>query len=163
MMNVSGQVVGGEAAIAARSASFSGPLSRLVSVHGVAEVGMAEFEDFVGGSGNSLLFFTGDPARYPESLDVAAILPELVKAFPNRFRVGLVRRESEVALQVKFGFGVWPALVFLREGGYLGVLTGMRDWDEYLAEIPALLAAPVSRPPSLGVAVHSQASGGCSS
>lgn len=160
-MNVNGQTVGGEAAIAAGSASFSGLLSRLVLVHGVAEVGMAELEDFVGGSGNSLLFFAGDPARYPESLDVAAVLPELMKAFPNRFRVGLVRTEAEVALQIKFGFGVWPALVFLREGAYLGVLTGMRDWGDYLREIPALLAAPASRPPSLGVAVHSQASGGC--
>jgi hydrogenase-1 operon protein HyaE len=137
-------------------------LSRLVSAHDVAEVGLAEYEDFVGGSGNSLLFFAGDPERYPESLDVAAILPELMKAFPDRFRVGLVRAEAEVALQVKFGFGVWPALVFLRDGAYLGVLTGMRDWGDYLREIPVLLAAPASRPPTLGVAVHSQAGGGCS-
>jgi hydrogenase-1 operon protein HyaE len=162
-MNVNGQTVGGEAAVAARSASFLGPLSRLVAAHDVAEVGLAEYEDFVGGSGNSLLFFSGDPERYPESLDVAAILPELMKAFPDRFHVGLVRAEAEVALQVKFGFGVWPALVFLRDGAYLGVLTGMRDWGDYLREIPVLLAAPASRPPTLGVAVHSQASGGCSS
>ena len=162
-MNMSGQTVGGGAATAPRSASFSGPLSRLVSVRDVAEVGLAEYEDFVGGSGNSLLFFAGDPERYPESLDVAAVLPELMKAFPNQFRVGLVRAEAAVALQVKFGFGVWPALVFLRDGAYLGVLTGMRDWDDYLREIPALLAAPPSRPPTLGVAVHGEASVGCSS
>jgi len=162
-MNMSGQTVGGAAAMAPRSASFSGTFSRLVSVHGAVEVGVAEYEEFVGGRGNSLLFFSGDPGRYPESLDVAAVLPELMKAFPNQFRAGLVRAEAEVALQVKFGFGTWPALVFLRDGAYLGVLTGMRDWDDYLREIPALLAAPASRPPTLGVAVHGEASGGCSS
>ena len=161
-MNVNKQTVGGAAPMAARPASFSTPLTRLASMPGVAEVGLAEYEDFVGGSGNRLLFFAGDPERYPESLDVAAVLPELMKAFPDRFRVGLVRPEAEVTLQVKFGFGTWPALVFLRAGAYLGVLAGMRDWDEYLRELPVLLAAPPSRPPSLGVAVRGQAGGGCS-
>jgi hydrogenase-1 operon protein HyaE len=160
-MNPSGQTVGGGTAMAASSAFFSGPFSRLISVHGVTQVDLAGYEEFVAGSGNSLLFFAGDPERYPESLDVAAVLPELMKAFPNRFRVGLVRAEAAVALQLKFGFGVWPALVFLREGAYLGVLSGIRDWGDYLREIPVLLAAPASRPPSLGVAVHGQANDAC--
>ena len=160
-MSLGEQTVGGGAAMAPSSAFFSGPISRLIAAHGVAQVGLAEVEEFVGGSGNSLLFFAGDPERYPESLDVAAVLPELMKAFPQRFRVGLVCAEAELALQLEFGFGVWPALVFLRQGAYLGVLTGMRDWGDYLREIPILLAAPASRPPSLGVAVHGQAGGAC--
>jgi hydrogenase-1 operon protein HyaE len=162
MVNEKVQTVGGGAATAARSAFFSGPFARLLSLRDVVEVGVGEYEDFVGGSGNSILFFAGDPDRYPESLDVAAVLPELMKAFPGHFRVGLVRAEAEVALQVKFGFSVWPALVFLREGDYIGVLTGIRDWDEYLREISRLLAAPSSRPPTIGIAVQAPAGGGCS-
>ncbi|MBZ0092369.1 MAG: hydrogenase [Sulfuricellaceae bacterium] len=129
-------------------------IARLVSDYGYAEIGVAGFEGFAGGAAEGILFFTGDPERYPESLDVAAILPELSKAFPQRFDIGLVRREAETALQLKFGFGAWPALVFLRGGGYVGTLTGMRNWDEYLREIGVLLAAPTSRPPSVGVAVE---------
>lgn len=148
--------------MAARSAFVSGPFARLQSLRDVVGLGVGEYEDFVGGSGNCILFFAGDPDRYPESLDVAAVLPELLKAFSGHFRVGLVRAEAEVALQVKFGFGVWPALVFLRGGDYIGVLTGIRDWDEYLREISLLLVAPASRPPSIGIAVQTPAGGGCS-
>lgn len=160
---MSEQTLGGGTATTTRSAFFFGPLSRLVAADGVAEVGLAEYEDFVGGTGCCVLFFAGDPERYPESLDVAAILPELMKAFAKRFRVGLVRAEAEVAWQSRYGFGVWPALVFLRDGAYVGVLSGMRDWDEYLRETAVLLAAPASRPPILGVAVQGQACGGGSS
>jgi hydrogenase-1 operon protein HyaE len=33
--------------------------------------------------------------------------------------------------------------VFLRDGGWLGNIEGLRDWSEYLAEVKALLAGPV--------------------
>lgn len=158
---VNEQTVGGSAMTATRSAPFSGPFTRLLSLPDVADVGVPEYEAFAEAPGDCILFFAGDPGRYPESMDVAAVLPELLKAFPGHFRVGLVRTEAEVALQVKFGFSVWPALVFLREGDYIGVLTGIRDWDEYLREISLLLSAPPTRPPTLGVAVQVQADGGC--
>jgi hydrogenase-1 operon protein HyaE len=48
----------------------------------------------------------------------------------------------------------WPALLLLRAGGYVGAIEGLRDWDDYLASIGALLEAPVTRPPGIGVAVR---------
>ncbi len=147
------QATDGPAGVANAAKVFP-QIARLVSDNGYAEIDVAGFEGFAGEAAEGILFFPGDPERYPESLDVAAILPELSKAFAQRFNIGLVRREAETALQAKFGFGVWPALVFLRGGAYVGTLTGMRNWDEYLSEIGALLAAPTCRPPSVGVAVE---------
>lgn len=155
--------VGGEVAQAAPPAAFFPQLARLVADGGVVEIGEAEYENFARGAGDGVLFFSGDPQRYPESLDVAAILPELRKAFPNRLRIGLVRRDAETALQTRFGFSVWPTLVFVRGGAYVGTLSGMRDWDEYLREVPLMFTAAPSRPPSVGLAVQSQARSGCNS
>lgn len=138
-------------------------MARLVADCGAAEIGVAEYENFVCGAGDALLFFSGDPQRYPESLDVAAILPELSKAFPNRLRIGLVRQDAEIALQTKFGFNVWPTLIFMRDGAYIGTLSGMRDWDEYLREVQVLFATPPSRPPTVGIglALQGQAQSVC--
>lgn len=137
------------------SAKVFPQIARLVGDCGYAEIDVAGYEAFAGEAAEGILFFSGDPERYPESLDVAAILPELSKAFPRCFNIGVVRRDADIVLQRKFGFGAWPALVFLRGGAYVGTLTGMRNWDEFLREIDALLAAPTCRPPSVGVAVES--------
>ena len=40
--------------------------------------------------GHVLLVFTEDPLRVRETLDIAVIVPELVHAFPGRFRVGVL-------------------------------------------------------------------------
>lgn len=97
--------------------------------------------------GNCVLFFPGDPARHPESPDVAVILPEISTAFPGRFSVVLVEGGAEMKLQERFGFSVKPALVFLRDGGYVGTMTGIRDWKECLEWFGSMLDSPVTRPP----------------
>jgi hydrogenase-1 operon protein HyaE len=46
-----------------------------------------------------------------------------------------------------------PALLFLRDGAYVGVIEGLRDWNELVGEYDAMLLKPVSRARSIGVAV----------
>jgi len=99
-----------------------------------------------------VLFFTEDPKRFPETNDVAVVLPELVKAFP-RLTPAVVARGDEKILQNRYGFTSWPALVFLRRGGYLGVITGIQDWQVYLQRITRLLDSEPTRPPTLGIPV----------
>jgi hydrogenase-1 operon protein HyaE len=41
----------------------------------------------------------------------------------------------------------------LRDGGYLGAVDGIRDWDAYLAELDRLLDAAPTRPPTIGIPV----------
>ena len=103
----------------------------------------------------SVLFFTEDIKRFPESNDVAVVLPELVAVFPQLVPA-VVAREDEKKLQRQYGFTSWPALVFFREGQYLGVLTGIQDWNVYLSEIKSLLASEPTRPPTVGIPVVSQ-------
>lgn len=115
-----------------------------------------ELAPFLQPQRHSLLFLAGDTAKYPESLDVAVILPELLKAFAGRFQAAIIAAESEQSLQARFGFSRWPALVVLRGDAYLGCITRVRNWDEYLAELTRLLASDASRPPGVGIPVHAE-------
>lgn len=118
-------------------------------------------ETFIDAHDEVVLFFSEDPAKYPESNDVAMILPELVKAFDGRLQAALVGRSAERALQARYGFGAWPALVFLRQGEYLGVITQVQNWEDYLREIRRLLESEPTRPPGFKIPVVSDAAGSC--
>ncbi|MGE4483196.1 hydrogenase [Acidocella sp.] len=119
--------------------ALSAPLRRLLGLPGVAALSGASLGPFVA-HGVSALFFTGNSARYPEIDDLAVVLPELMKAFPGVFRLGVVDPDQERELAVRFKVTVRPTLVFLRDGTVLGSLPRMRDWAVYLDGIAALLA-----------------------
>src|ERR1700690_3607154 len=104
----------------------------------------AEFPEL---PGPTVLFFPGARKRVPETWDVAVVLPDVLRASAEPLRVGLLDPASARQLAVEFGVFRWPSLVFLRDGAYLGVIERMRDWDEYLAQIPTILALAPSAPP----------------
>lgn len=128
-------------------------LQRLVDLHGAALVEPETLDAWAARDGEHVLFFTGDPVRLPEVLDVAVVLPELRAALGARWDIGIVPRAQEDAIARRWGVQRWPSLVLLREGGYVGTVSGMRDWSDYVAELRAVLARPVSRAPGVGVAV----------
>ncbi|MCY1373002.1 Hydrogenase-1 expression protein HyaE [compost metagenome] len=111
------------------------------------------------------MLLAGDPVRFPEGQDVAAVLPELMKSFPNRFQIAVVPRDHEDAVARRYGSQRWPTLLFFRDGQYVTAIAGMQDWDVYLSGVAAALAMPPSRPPTIGIPVVSQGSaskdGGC--
>jgi hydrogenase-1 operon protein HyaE len=118
---------------------------RLCRDFNLPEVDSTDVDAFLAADGDAVLFFTEDPKKYPESSDVAAVLPELIGAFPGRFRSAVVAREAERALQKRFGFARWPALVFVRNGDTVGTITGIRDWSEFLEKIRVMLESPTRR------------------
>ena len=126
-------------------------IQRLFDEYGYPEVRADTHDELVNGPGLRVLFFAGDPDRYRETNDVAVVLPELVKAFAGQIHPGVVAASDELALQKRYGFTAWPALVFLRSDGYLGAITGIETWSEYLEEISKLFTAEVRRPPSIGI------------
>jgi len=128
-------------------------IERLFSKHGYAEVTPANFAGWTQRPGRTLLLFVEDPGRYKETLDLAVIVPELVRAFPGRFAVGVLLPEAARELCVRYGFRRWPAFVVLADGKYVGAVDGLRNWDEYLTEVARLLDAAPTRPPTLGIAV----------
>ena len=88
--------------------------------------------------------FTEDPVRYKETLDLAVIAPEVARAFPGRFRVGVLFPDVARKVAKRYGFARWPALVLLKDGEYVGAIDGLRNWDEYL-EADAAAAGRRSR------------------
>ncbi|MBS97228.1 MAG: hydrogenase [Oceanospirillaceae bacterium] len=132
-------------------------LNQLVERHGFPCLNSENFDTFIKKAPWSVLFFTEDPNRFSESLDVAVILPELAKRF-TQLSPAVIARDSERALQGRYNFNAWPTLVFLREGRYLGALSRVRNWDEYLAEIERILSLEPSRDPGIGIPVVSSTS-----
>jgi hydrogenase-1 operon protein HyaE len=133
-------------------------INRLIEEFGYPLLDADNLDAFCDAPGDAVLFCAGDPVQHPECLDVAVVLPEILRAFPgpsggNQFRAGIACTELESPLQLRYGFNRWPTLVFLRNGAHVGVISGIQDWSVYLARIDALLAAPISQPLSIGVAV----------
>jgi hydrogenase-1 operon protein HyaE len=137
-------------------------LEQLASRHEFAVVDAESLDDFAAAAGHALLVFTEDPVRYRETLDLAVIAPEVVRAFPGRMRAAVLYPEAARKLAPRYGFARWPALVLLRDGAYVGAIDGLRNWEEYLQETARLLAAEPVRPPAVGIAVRAAAtSPGC--
>ncbi len=136
-------------------------IDNMVERYGYPVLDEQNAEDFINSHDEVVLFFAENPKQYPESNDVAMILPELVKAFGGRFRAALVGPSAERSLQARYGFGTWPALVFLRRGEYLGVITQVQNWDDYLRDIQQLLDSEPTRAPGFKIPVVSEGARGC--
>jgi hydrogenase-1 operon protein HyaE len=120
---------------------------RLAASPGARWVDAAGLEAFLAEPGEQMLFFHGDPVRFPEVLDVAVVLPELRRHFAQRFGIAVVPRADDDRLAARFGVQRRPALVFLRDGRYVDCVNGMLDWQDYLDRLQQVFERPASRPP----------------
>lgn len=134
-------------------------IQRLARDFGATWVDEQTVAEWTAGGGDRVVLLAGDPVRFPEGVDVAAVLPELMKAFPKRFSLAVVPRDSEDAVAKRYGSQRWPTLLFFRDGQYVTAIAGMQDWDIYLNGVAAALAMPPSRPPTIGIPVVSQGAG----
>ncbi|VVM24085.1 hypothetical protein BSPWISOXPB_5964 [uncultured Gammaproteobacteria bacterium] len=50
-------------------------------------------------------------------------------------------------IQRNYGFTTWPSLVFFKDGGYLGTISKVQDWDDYIHEIQKLMLSDSILPP----------------
>jgi len=99
------------------------------------------FDDFIGSPGVHLVFVPGDPARNLESDDVAVILPEIVAAFEGRFDVAVAGDAIERSVRERVESFQTPNLIFWCAGRLLGDIPKVRDWDDYMARVQAILAS----------------------
>jgi hydrogenase-1 operon protein HyaE len=130
-------------------------ITRLVEQCGACWVDADNADSFVSGAGDRVLFFSGDPVRFPECLDVAVVLPELQRAVGGRFQIGAVVPADGETLSRRWGEQRWPSLVFLRDGRYVRTVAGMHDWTDYVARVVDALQAPTTRAPGVGIPVVS--------
>lgn len=128
-------------------------IERLVTAHGARRVTRDTVADWEAEPGAGALLFAGDPVRFPEGLDVAVVLPEVRAACGTAFRLGVVPRADEEVLARRYGSNRWPSIVFLRDGAYLGTVSGMKDWDVFVEAVTAVLAATPGRAPTVGIPV----------
>lgn len=138
----------------AAPAAVSPLIDRLVSVHGATWLTADNVADWAAGGGDRVILLAGDPVRFPEALDVAVVLPELRQHFAQRFAIGVAVREHEDAIAKRYGSIRWPALVFVRDGQYVTVLSGMLDWDVYVERVTEALTMAASRAPTIGIPVR---------
>ncbi|MEJ8815645.1 hydrogenase [Variovorax ureilyticus] len=130
-------------------------ISRLVDSFGATWLDGSTIDTWAAEGGDRVVLFAGDAVRFPEGQDVAAVLPELQRSFPGRFAIGVVPRDLEEAVALRFGSQRWPTLLFLRDGAYVTTVSGMHDWDVFQQLVANALASPVSRAPTIGIPVVS--------
>lgn len=122
---------------------MSALIAALASQHGLPTIDVDTLEAFLepaaGEPEHALLFFTGDPVQRTDSGDVAVVLPELLSAFPDRFRAGVIARRAEAELKARCLVEIFPSLVVLRRQTVLDVLPRIRDWSEYLERLESAL------------------------
>lgn len=126
-------------------------LEQLQTRHNLPLLDADNYDLFIYSHRDVVLFFSNKLSLYPESQDVAVILPELLKSFANQLQGALIGTEIERELQARFRFTSWPSLVFLRNGEYLGVITGIRDWADYHSEFTRILTLTTSQPPGFDI------------
>lgn len=130
-------------------------IDSLMTERGYAEVSLDNHDEFVAQAGMNVLFFPGDVTTVKDATDVAVVLPELVAAFDNQLRPGVVTDVfgDGVVLRRQYGFSEFPSLVFIRAGEYVGAITRIQDWGEYLSRIDQLLVAAPRRAPGFKIPV----------
>jgi hydrogenase-1 operon protein HyaE len=132
-------------------------IDRLITEYDYPEISLDNHDAFVAQPGLNVLFFPGDPETVKDATDVAVILPELVAALENRLNPGVVVDTFGAGMKLKrqYGFTHYPSLVFIRDGEYVGTITRIQDWVDYLSQINAMFTAPVRRAPGFSIPVVS--------
>ena len=132
-------------------------IDRLVSELGYPEISLANHDEFVAASGMNVLFFPGDPKTVKDATDLAVVLPELMNAFAGTLNAGVVTDTFGDGIKLKrlYGFTHYPSLVFVRDGGYVGTISRIRGWQEYLTTINGFFVAETRRRPGIPIEVVS--------
>jgi len=130
-------------------------IERLTQELNYPEVTLDNHDAFIETPGLNVLFFPGNPETVKDATDVAVVLPELIAAFAPQLNPGVVIDTFGAGqkLKQKYGFTHFPSLVFVRDGDYVGTISRIQDWADYLTKINVLLSSPGRRAPGFSIPV----------
>lgn len=137
----------------AMSLNFGALLDQLVEKYLLSDLDAASFDEFLQGPGDAVVLLVDDPDRSAESWDLAVIFSDLLTAAGGAVRKGLLRPGQSALIQSQFGISRMPALLFLRDGGHVGTIEGLRAWGEFVALCREMRQRPVGRASGIGIAV----------
>lgn len=139
------------------------PLLEQLARQGYRQIGAEDLDAVAAASEHLLLMLNEDPVKYPEVIDNAVIVPEVLREFPaGTFDVAFADLPQSRLIARRYGIVRFPALLFLRRGDYLGVIVGLMDWPDIVRAFDERLHGEVRRPPSVGIAVTGDTpTGGC--
>lgn len=123
-------------------------IARLAAQYGYPLHGTTDRAAITDQPGDLVLFLTAEPERVKEVLDVAVILPELVRAARYPLAAAVVLPDAAKALAPSLGITRWPALVFLRDGAYIGAIEQLRDWSDYCLDVARFAESEPRMPPA---------------
>jgi len=110
---------------------------------GFLELQADTFDEVAAGIGNLVVLPLDSPAQRPEFFDLTVVLPEILSQFPrDTFRAAFVSPPASATIAKRFGVLRHPALIFLREGRYVGTIEGLRDWQDYRQSFARLGTEP---------------------
>ncbi len=128
---------------------FSQAIKNMQEREGYPSLAGPELDAFIESNHDVVLVFAEGMKPIPEADDLAVILPELMNAFAGKFAVAVVPFPAHREMKLRYHFLKIPTLVFLRGGEYVGAITGIRDWSDYLEDVQMILAAEPSEPPPM--------------
>jgi len=130
-------------------------IERLIQELNYPQVTLDNHDSFIDMPGLNVLFFPGNPDTVKDATDVAVVLPELIAVFAPQLNPGVVTDTYGAGqkLKQKYGFTHYPSLVFVRNGEYVGVISRIQNWDDYLSRINVLMASPGRRAPGFRIPV----------
>jgi hydrogenase-1 operon protein HyaE len=130
-------------------------IERLMQELNYPEITLDNHDSFVDMPGLNVLFFPGNPDTVKDATDVAVVLPELIAVFAPQLNPGVVTDTYGAGqkLKQKYGFTHYPSLVFVRSSEYVGVISRIQDWDDYLSRINVLMESPGRRAPGFSIPV----------
>lgn len=110
---------------------MSDVLESLLAMPSCAVLRKPDVDGFLARHPRALIFFTGNVTQRREGLDVAVVVRELASSHRDRLGIGIVDGRDEAVVMVRFGVVVTPAVVYVRDGQTVELVTRMRDWSVY--------------------------------
>lgn len=137
------------------SEKFEGLLARLADKHQIKSLEPADFAEAIKASGLHVILLTEDPAKVPESWDMAVVFPDLIAGMMKSepIHASLLSPAASASIAPQYSVRRMPAMLFMRDGGYVGALEGLRDWSEFVVICKEMLQKPISRAP-IGIVVN---------